>query len=152
DWLLFTDADVRFQPDSLRRAVSLTQARKADHLTLLADAEMHGFWEKVLLTFFGLAFHLGNDVPAASDPKSRAYVGVGAFQLVSRRAYQASGTHQRLAFEVVDDMKLAKIIKQGGFLSAIGVSGGAIVVRWHAGLGNLVRGTTKNFFAAFGYR
>jgi hypothetical protein len=25
------------------------------------------------------------------------------------------------------------------------------VIRWHAGLGNLVRGVTKNFFAALGY-
>src|SRR4029077_1148479 len=27
----------------------------------------------------------------------------------------------------------------------------AVIVRWHAGLGNLVRGVTKNFFAALGY-
>jgi hypothetical protein len=26
-----------------------------------------------------------------------------------------------------------------------------VVVRWHAGLGNLVRGVTKNFFAGAGY-
>ena len=152
DWLLFTDADVRFKPDSLRRAMTFVFARKLDHLTLLSDAEMHGFWETVVLTFFGIAFSLGNDVASASNPKSRAYVGVGAFQLVSRKAYEASGTHRRLAFEVIDDMKLAKIIKQAAFRSGVGVSGDSIVVRWHSGLGNLVRGTTKNFFAAFGYR
>jgi cation transport ATPase len=27
----------------------------------------------------------------------------------------------------------------------------AVVVRWHAGIGNLIRGVTKNFFAALGY-
>jgi hypothetical protein len=27
----------------------------------------------------------------------------------------------------------------------------AVVVRWHAGLGNLIRGVTKNFFAGVGY-
>jgi hypothetical protein len=27
----------------------------------------------------------------------------------------------------------------------------AVVVRWHAGAGNLIRGVTKNFFAALGY-
>ncbi len=27
----------------------------------------------------------------------------------------------------------------------------SLVVRWHAGLGNLIRGVTKNFFAALGY-
>src|SRR5262249_40922943 len=27
----------------------------------------------------------------------------------------------------------------------------SVIVRWQSGLGNLLRGTTKNFFAAFGY-
>lgn len=152
DWLLFTDADVRFKPDSLRRAMRFVRDRKLEHLTLLTDAEMHGFWEAVVLTFFGTAFSLGNDAPSASNPKSRAYVGVGAFQLVSRKAYEGSGTHRRLAFEVIDDMKLAKIIKKAGFRSEVGVSGDFVVVRWHSGLRNLVRGTTKNFFAAFEYK
>jgi glycosyltransferase involved in cell wall biosynthesis len=151
DWLLFTDADVKFRPDALGRAVALAKRRGLDHLTLLADVEMSGFWETVLLTFFGMAFHLGNNPGGVSDENSRAYVGVGAFQLMSRAAYEASGTHRRLAMEVVDDMKLAKMIRQAGFRSGVGVSGDAVVVRWHTGLGNLIRGTTKNFFAAFGY-
>ncbi|HET7150720.1 MAG TPA: glycosyltransferase [Candidatus Acidoferrum sp.] len=152
EWLLFTDADVRFRPDALRRAVALAKQRKLDHLTLLADVEMSGFWETVLLTFFGMAFHLGNNPGGVSDPDSRAYVGVGAFQLMSRAAYEAGGTHRRLAMEVVDDMKLAKMVRLAGFRSGVGVSEDAVVVRWHAGLRNLINGTTKNFFAAFGYR
>jgi glycosyltransferase involved in cell wall biosynthesis len=152
EWLLFTDADVRFKPDALRRAVSMAKRRELDHLTLLTDVEMSGFWETVLLTFFGMAFHLGNDPHNVSNASSRAYVGVGAFQLISRKTYQASGTHRRLAMEVVDDMKLAKMVKQAGFRSSVGVAQDAVIVRWHAGLGNLIRGTTKNFFAAFGYR
>lgn len=151
EWLLFTDADVRFHPDVLRRAVTLAHERKLDHLTLLVDMDMSGFWEAVLMTFFGLAFHLGNAPHAASNPKSRAYVGVGAFQMVKREAYEKSGTHRRLAMEVIDDMKLAKIVRQAGFRSEVGVSADAVVVRWQAGVGNLIRGTTKNFYAAFGY-
>jgi len=53
--------------------------------------------------------------------------------------------------EVVDDMKLGKIVKQAGFRSCVGLAEDAVVIRWHAGLGNLVRGVTKNFFAAAGY-
>jgi len=53
--------------------------------------------------------------------------------------------------EVVDDMKLGKIVKQAGFRSAVGLAQEAVSIRWHDGLGNLVRGVTKNFFAALGY-
>jgi len=34
DWLLFTDADVFFKPDSLRRAVAYAEAERADHVVL----------------------------------------------------------------------------------------------------------------------
>src|SRR6202030_2711564 len=110
-----------------------------------------GFWEKVLITFFGMAFHIATDPHRVSDPGSWTYVGVGAFQLLKRSAYEAAGTHRRLAMEVVDDMKLGKIVKQAGFRSCVGLAQDAVVIRWHAGLGNLVRGVTKNFFAALGY-
>jgi glycosyltransferase involved in cell wall biosynthesis len=151
DWLLFTDADVRFAPDVVRRSAKLVSERSLDHLTLFGDVEMVGFWEKVLLTFFGLAFHIANDPYRVSNPHSRAYVGVGAFQLMKRSAYEACGTHRRLAMEVLDDMKLGKLVKQAGLRSGVGIAQEAVVVRWHAGAGNLIRGVTKNFFAALGY-
>ena len=152
EWLLFTDADVRMKADVLRRAVVLTKSRNLDHLTLFCAVEMVGFWEKALITFFGLGFHLATDPARVSNSRSSRYVGVGAFQLVRTSAYEASGTHRRLAMEVVDDMKLGKIVKQAGFRSDCGVADDFVVVRWHAGLGNLVRGVTKNFFAGAGYR
>ena len=151
NWLLFTDADVRFKPDALRRAVTLSKARDLDHLTLMGDVEMVGFWETVLITFFGMAFNMASDPHRVSNPTSRAYIGVGAFQLLRRSAYEASGTHRRLAMEVVDDMKLGKIVKQAGFRSGAGIAQDFVAIRWHAGIGNLVRGVTKNFFAALGY-
>ncbi len=151
EWLLFTDADVRFKPDVLRRAVTFAKQQNLDHLTLLSEVEMSGFWETTLLTFFGMAFHIAADPYRASNPGSRMYVGVGAFQLLKRSAYEASGSHRRLAMEVVDDMKLGKIVKQSGFRSAAGIGRDALVLRWHSGLRNLIRGVTKNFFAAAGY-
>jgi hypothetical protein len=152
EWLLFTDADVQFRPDTLRRGISLVHERGLEHLTLMCGVEMHGFWEKTLITFFALGFHVGTKPNDVGNPRSRAYVGVGAFQLVKRAAYEASGMHRKLALEVVDDMKLAKNIKEAGFKSCVGVAQEHVSVRWHAGAGNIVRGVTKNFFAAAGYR
>lgn len=149
--LLFTDADVHFSRDALRRSVSLFRERRLDHLTLLCGLQMEGFWEKLLLTFFGLVFQLSTDPQRVSNPKSGAYVGVGAFQLVKRSIYEASGMHRRLAMEVVDDLKLAKIVRQAGARSCVGFSEDHVSVRWHAGFSNIVRGVTKNFFAAAGY-
>src|SRR5579864_8043470 len=151
EWLVFTDADVKFRPDALRRVAALARAKGLDHLALLGDVERSGFWDTVLITFFGMGFQLAADLHAVSNPNSRAYVGVGAFQMLKRSAYEACGTHRRLAMEVIDDMKLGKLVKQSGFRSGVAKAWQEVRVRWHAGVGNIIRGTTKNFFASSGY-
>ncbi len=123
EWLIFTDADVHFAPDLLRRAIALADAREWDHVTLLGALKMFTFGEKIAMTFFAMAFAIGTRPWAASDPGSRGYSGVGAFQMIRRSTYEAIGTHRRLAMEVVDDMKLGKLVKDGGFRSGAAKAG-----------------------------
>jgi hypothetical protein len=98
-----------------------------------------------------MGFVMGVRPWRTNDPHSTGYAGVGAFQLIRRSTYEAIGMHRRLAMEVVDDMKLGKLVKEGGFRSGVGKGWKEVRVRWHAGVGNIVRGTTKNFFAATSY-
>jgi glycosyltransferase involved in cell wall biosynthesis len=151
EWLVFTDADVYFAPEVLRRAVALMSQEKWDHLTLLGRAEMFRFFEKITMTFFGFGFVIGTRPWQAHNPKSRGYLGVGAFQMVRRSSYETMGTHRRLAMEVVDDMKLGKLAKEAGFSSGAARAGESVSVHWHDGVRNIVRGTTKNFFATSGF-
>jgi hypothetical protein len=53
--------------------------------------------------------------------------------------------------EVVDDMKLGKLVKEGGYRSGIASSEDMVQVRWQEGFFNIVRGVTKNMFAAMGF-
>jgi hypothetical protein len=53
--------------------------------------------------------------------------------------------------EVIEDMKLGKLIKMAGFRSGVAVAEDLVRVRWHAGVRNVVRGVTKNMFAAVHY-
>jgi hypothetical protein len=152
EWLVFTDADVRFHPAVLRRAVSLALERGYDHLTLFPLMEMSGFWEKTLMTYFLLGGFIYSRAWTIPDPGSRSYAGVGAFQLLRRSVYEAAGTHRRLALEVVDDMKLGKLVKQAGYVSGVALSEDFLRLRWHSGVENIIRGTEKNFFAAAGFR
>jgi hypothetical protein len=152
EWLVLTDADVRFEPDVLRTTIALAAQRHWDHLTLLCHAEMFTVGEKIAMTFFAMSFVLGLRPWRVSDPKSRSYIGVGAFQLLRRSAYEKMGTHRRLAMEVVDDVKVGKLVKEAGLRSGVARAGRAVTVHWHSGLGNIIRGTTKNFYATTGFR
>lgn len=150
EWLVFTDADVRFAPELLRRALAVVQQENADHLTLLVSLDLRGFWEPVALGYLGACFALMRPWKTR-EPKSKAYMGVGAFQMVRRATYEAIGTHRRLAMEVVDDMKLGKLVKMGGFRSIVAPSDNLVQVRWQEGFGNIVKGLTKNMFAGMGF-
>ena len=152
EWLILTDADVHFAPQLLRRSVSLAREKRWEHLTLLGTAKLFTWGEKIVMTFFGMGFLIGTRPWAAHDANSRGYNGVGAFQLITRSAYEKIGTHKRLAMEVVDDMKVGKLVKEAGLRSGVAKAGQMVSVHWHAGVGNLIRGTTKNFFATSGFK
>jgi glycosyltransferase involved in cell wall biosynthesis len=151
EWLIFTDADVQFAPSLLRSAVALAQKKGWDHLTLSGRTDMFTVGEKIAMTFFGLAFLMSVRPWRVKDPRSGAFAGIGMFQLIRRSTYGAIGTHRRLAMEVVDDMKLGKLVKQEGFRSAVALANNEISVHWHSGVRNIIRGTTKNFFAFAGF-
>ena len=151
EWLLFTDADVHFAADLLKRSLSLALAQGWDHVTLLPFGELEGFWEKTAITYWVGTFALGLKPWRVSDPKAKEYVGVGAFQLVRRSTYEEIGTHQRLAMEVVEDVKLGKLVKLSGFCSGVALGENRLHIRWVEGLGEYVRNLSKNMFAACGF-
>jgi hypothetical protein len=53
--------------------------------------------------------------------------------------------------DVIEDMKLGKLIKVAGCRSGVAVAQDMVRVRWHSGVRNVIRGVTKNFFAACHY-
>lgn len=151
EWLVFTDADVQFAPDLLRRSLALIKQERSDHLTLLAGLDLRGFWEPTAVGYLGVCFALGVRPWRVSNPKSKVYMGVGAFQMIRRSTYEAIGTHRRLAMEVLDDMKLGKLVKQNGFRSGVAPSENFLRIRWQEGIGNVIKGMTKNMFAGFDF-
>ena len=112
EWLVFTDADVVFAPDLLRRALALVQQEGWDHLTCLPRFEMVGFWETTALSLAVLVGEMAVQPWRVHRSSSRFYAGVGAFQLLRRTAYESIGGHHRMAMEIVDDIKLAKLVKR----------------------------------------
>ncbi len=147
DWLLFTDADVVFDRRCLQTAITYAETEQLDHLVLAPDVETVGFWEPILVGCFGLLFGLLFRPWAARDPRSRASVGIGAFNLVRRAAYEAIGTHRALANAVIDDLARGAAIKAQGFRQAAMLGHRLLSVRWQIGLGGIVRGLEKNAYA-----
>jgi glycosyltransferase involved in cell wall biosynthesis len=152
DWLLFTDADVLFKPDSLRRALAYAEAEHADHVVLFPRMIMKRPGEYMMIAFFQTMFMFGHRPWKVADPSTDDHMGVGAFNLVRRRVYDAVGTYQALRMEVLDDMKLGKVVKRGGYAQRNVFGGDLISIRWAHGAMGVVNNLTKNFFAVLSFQ
>lgn len=147
EWLLFTDADVVFRPDALRRTLVYAEREGADHVVLLPTVVMKTLGERMMMAFFQSQFVFAHRPWKVADPKSRDAMGVGAFNLVRRSAYESIGTYAALRLAVLDDMMLGELVKHGGFRQRCVFGRDLLRLRWVIGTLGMVRGLTKNFFA-----
>ena len=152
DWLLFTDADVLFKPESLRRALAYAEAEPADHVVLFPQMIMMRPGEYMMIAFFQTMFMFGHRPWKVADPSTNDHMGVGAFNLVRRRVYEAVGTYEALRMEVLDDMKLGKVVKNAGYAQRNVFGGDLISIRWAHGAMGIVNNLTKNFFAVLSFQ
>ena len=152
NWLLFTDADVLFKPDVLGRALAYAETESADHLVLFPRMIMKRPGEKMMIAFFQTLFVFGHRPWKVADPNTKDHMGVGAFNLVRRQVYDAVGTYQALRFEVLDDMKLGKVVKNAGYAQRNVFGADLISIRWARGAMGVVDNLTKNFFAIMSFQ
>ena len=152
EWLLFTDADVLFKPNSLRRALAYAESERADHVVLFPRMIMKRPGEYMMIAFFQTMFMFGHRPWKVADPSTDDHMGVGAFNLVRRRVYDAVGTYEALRMEVLDDMKLGKVVKKAGFAQRNVFGGDLISIRWAKGAMGVVNNLTKNFFAVLSFQ
>ncbi len=152
DWLLFTDADVQFKPDSVRRALAYGEAEKADHVVVFPLMIMKRPGEFMMIAFFQTMFVFGHRPWKVADPKSKDHMGVGAFNMIRRSTYEAVGTYAALRMEVLDDMKLGKVVKNAGFAQRNVFGEDLISIRWARGARGVVENLTKNFFAVLSFQ
>ncbi|MEO8358441.1 MAG: glycosyltransferase [Vicinamibacteria bacterium] len=146
-WILFTDGDVVFERDALKRSVAFASDRGLGHFVALPQFIADGFLERAFVSTFAIALAIKLNPSQLAVPKSGAYVGVGAFGLVRRSAYEKIGGHTRLAYEVADDLKLGLLLRRNGVAQGCLDSDRMVTVRWQNGLIPTLRGLEKNAFA-----
>jgi cellulose synthase/poly-beta-1,6-N-acetylglucosamine synthase-like glycosyltransferase len=152
EWLLFTDADVLFKPESITRAMFYAGSENADHVVLFPRMIMHSVGETMMVAFFQTLFVFGHRPWKVADPKAKDHIGVGAFNLVRRSVYEAIGTYAVMSGEVLDDMKLGKLVKNAGYAQRNVFGDDLITLRWVKGAVGMVNNLTKNFFAIMSFQ
>lgn len=151
EWLLFTDADVKFATGALRKAMYYADKQELDHLTVFPEITSRSWLFQSVVNTFALMLNMKLRPWNASDPNSSASVGVGAFNLVRRTAYEKAGTHAVISLRPDDDLKLGERIKKAGFRQGVLYGEKETWLQWYTSLGEFIRGLMKNTFSVSNY-
>lgn len=149
EYLLFTDADVIFRSDALRRSMACATELRADHFVTLPTTIIHRWDEAAMLGFFQLLGMWAVRLWKVDDPAARDALGVGAFNLIRREAYEQVGGFSALRMEIIEDIGLARRVKAAGLRSQVAFGRGLVSLHWAAGASGIVGVMTKNMFSAF---
>jgi GT2 family glycosyltransferase len=145
EWVLFVDADLRLQPATLRRALAQATMDGADLLSLAPRLSCGCLAEWLVQPIMASLLGLGFPIEAANDPASAVAFAAGPFMLFRRSAYLAIGGHRALAAEVVEDLALARRIKQGGHRLRYLLALDGLELRMYSDFASLWEGWTKNW-------
>ncbi len=146
EWLLFTDADVHLAPGALQRAIALCEERGIDHLVALPQIWSSGAMLDAVIASFGRLFILGSRLWAVSNPRSSASIGVGAFNLVRRTAWESIGGFTRLRLAVADDVMLGHFLKRSGARQFAVNGRGQVMLHWYTSVGQMLAGLEKGLY------
>lgn len=150
--ILFTDADVMYHPEAFSKAVGYFEEHSLDHLTAAPNLSAKPFWLKAFVAFFLFGFSYYKRPWLGNNPRSKTGVGIGAFNMMTRSAYEKVGTHEYIKMRPDDDLQLGMMVKRQGLKQRIVTAMTLIEVEWYQTLGEALGGLEKNTFAGLHYR
>ena len=147
DLLLFTDADTQHHPELLGHAVGALMQQQAGLVTISPLQRCVTFWERVVMPqvwfLLGLRYH----PPAVNRARQqRDVIANGQFILVTRKAYEAAGTHAAVRHEVAEDLALAQAFIRQGLKLHFAFAERLMETRMYHGLAHLIEGWSKNIY------
>ena len=147
EWILATDADMIFHESALRTAVHSTLETKGDAMSLIPHFEAGSFWERVMIPTWAWVFLLFTLFYRVRNPRSPGAVGIGGFFLMRRSVLVGVGGYEALKDEVMEDVRLAEMIKRSGARLVTEYAPDLLSTRMYRNFGEMWECSTKNWFS-----
>ena len=147
---LFIDADVRLSDKALSSSMNIFEDNKLNMLSCFPTQQINtiGEWLVVPLMNFFLLSILPLKKVYSSGKKSLTAAN-GQFILIDKKIYEKVGGHKEVANKVVEDMEMARLLKQEGFSILTALGWNMISCRMYSNFTNSFNGFSKNFFPGF---
>lgn len=114
DFLLFTDADIQHDTQSLRRLIAIAEQGPYDLVSFMVKLQCQTFAERALIPAFVFFFFLLYPPLWIRDKKRTAAGAAGGCILIKPSALAQAGGIEAIRSEIIDDCALARRVKAAG--------------------------------------
>ncbi|GAB4163083.1 MAG: hydroxychlorobactene glucosyltransferase CruC [Candidatus Promineifilaceae bacterium] len=153
DVLLFTDADVQWLPGALTAAVAELKRSGADLLSIWPTQQTVSWGERLVTPLMALAVLAYLPLALVHHTPWAAFAAAnGQCLIFRRRAYDAIGGHTAVRQNVLEDVALARLVKNAGMKLRLADGAGWVQCRMYQCWGEVQRGFGKNILAGYGGR
>jgi hopene-associated glycosyltransferase HpnB len=136
-YVLFTDADIAWEPGALRRLVRAAERDDRALLSQMALLRAETGWEKVVVPAFVYFFAQLYPFREVNSPSSRTAAGAGGCMLIRRAALVKAGGLEPVKGALIDDVSLATLLKRDGNRCWLGLTTEIRSARPYPGLADL---------------
>lgn len=113
DYVLFTDADIAYPPDALRRLVRAASSHRFVLTSQMVRLRAETGWERLLVPAFVYFFAQLYPFARVNGP-GRTAAAAGGCMLVDRRALEQAGGLAPIRAAIIDDVALGRLLKRHG--------------------------------------
>lgn len=147
EWILATDADMIFEKEALRTALTTARAQRADAISLIPYFQTDSFWERVMIQTWAWVTLMFTIAYRIDNPKTPGALGIGGFFLMHRSALARVGGYEALKNEVVEDVRLAEMIKRSGGRMLTVQAPNLLRTRMYQSFGEIWESCTRTWFS-----
>lgn len=151
DYLLFTDADIAYEPGTLTRLVRAAVSGRYDLLSQMALLRASTPAEKLLIPAFVYFFAQLYPFRRVSRPRSRTAAAAGGCMLVRPQLLAEAGGLEQMRSARIDDVALGRLLKRAGGRCWLGLTRDVLSMRSYERLADVWDMVARSAYTELGY-
>jgi len=151
-YLLFVDADVTLSESVVSSSIAFLQKLNAKAFSVFPTQRIKSFGEALITPLMNWILLVFLPLRLVHSTRNKSFVAAnGQFIFFEAELYYKIGGHAHVKSEIVEDMALAKLVKEINekFVTALG--GNRVFCRMYSNFREGINGFSKNFYKGFSF-